>query len=234
MNYADIEYNEILGSTIHMFATKYPSIPAASEKIMESEVPGRDGKLHRRSGCYSPTEIAVEFNYIGKDYLWNERWRKAKEWLSATNAKLKIGDDTNYFYKISHVVIAQNERMSSRVGKFTAVFVTKDGLMYLEDGLYEQEIEQVKYNPGIISHPEYHIEGEGVCEVVVNGKIMKANVSGNIIINTELMLSYKADKTAQNTVVSGDYEDLYLQSGENEISVTDGFACKIIPNWRYL
>ena len=37
-----------------------------------------------------------------------------------------------------------------------------------------------------------------------------------------------------NTSVSGDYEELYLKPGENEISITQGFTLTVIPNWRRL
>ena len=68
--------------------------------------------------------------------------------------------------------------------------------------------------------------------LTVNGKTMKATVGQNLTIDTERMLAYRTDGTLMNTSVTGDYEDLYLQAGENEISITSGFSLKIIPNWR--
>ena len=234
MNYSDIEFNNMLGSSIKVRPTKYPSIPAAVERISEVTIPGRDGVLKIKTGKYESTQIPIEFNYIGKEELWNERWRKVKQWLSATNAELSIADDSEFYYRISRVILDTNERVSRRIGKFTATFVTKDGLSYYKSGKSRMSIEDVKYNPGIASQPIYIIIGEGLCELTVNGKTMKANVSKDIVINTELMISYHLDNTSQNTAVSGDYEKLYLQEGNNDISVTDGFECKIIPNWRCL
>ena len=36
----------------------------------------------------------------------------------------------------------------------------------------------------------------------------------------------------KNTALTGDYEDLYFRKGKIEVSITDGFEAKIIPNWR--
>ena len=63
---------------------------------------------------------------------------------------------------------------------------------------------------------------------------MSADVGQNLTIDTDRKIAYRADGTLSNTAVSGDYEDLFLQEGENEISITDGFNLKIIPNWRCL
>ena len=234
MNYADVEFNNMLGSSIKVYPTKYPSIPAAIERISEVSIPGRDGVLKIRTGKYESTSIPIEFNYIGKDELWNERWRQVKQWLSATDTELSFADDTEYYYKISRVVLDANERVSRKIGRFTATFITKDGLSYYKSGKNKMSIEEAKCNPGIIAQPIYIITGEGLCKLTVNGKTMKVNVSRDIIINTELMISYHLDKTSQNIAVSGNYEELYLQEGNNEISITDGFECKIIPNWRCL
>lgn len=234
MNYIDIEYNKMLGSSIGIFATEYPAIPAAVEKVELIAIPGRSGNLHVRKRCFEETEIPVKFNYIGKAEMWNERWRDVKEWFSIRNAELSFGDDTDFFYKISRVVLSANERASRRVGKFTATFVTTDGLAYYKSGKYAIDYTSLGYNPGIFSQPIYKIKGEGLCTLTVNGNTMTANVSGNLTIDTERMISYREDGTLINTAVSGNYEDLYLQEGENTITVTDGFECKVIPRWRCL
>lgn len=230
----DIEYNGMLGSNIGIYATKYPSVPAAEERIEEISVPGRSGLLHVRKKCFEQTTIPIEFNYIGKEELWNERWRQAKEWLAAMGSELSFGDDPNFYYRISKVVIGSNERMSRRTGRFVASFVTKDGLSYYKSGNAEIDCKKIPSNPGIFSQPIYKIIGEGTCILTVNGKSVEANVSQNITIDTERMISYREDGTLQNAAVSGDYEDLYLQEGENKITITNGFECKVIPRWRCL
>ena len=92
----------------------------------------------------------------------------------------------------------------------------------------------MEFNPYYISHPDYIITGEGVCVLTVNGKSMRANTGQNLTINTDLMIAYRLDGTMQNTAVTGDYQDMYLKEGDNQISVSSGFVLKVIPNWRSL
>lgn len=234
MDYIDFEFDGILGSSIGIFATGYPSIPAAVEKVEQVEIPGKSGTLCVRKKCFEETEITIEFNYIGKEKEWYSRWRTVKELFSARNTTLKFGDDEEFYYRISYVKLETNERMSRRIGKFKAIFVTKDGLSYFASGNRAIDVSETKYNPGIFSQPIYQITGEGMCTITVNGKEMTANVSDNLTIDTESMIAYREDGTLTNTAVKGNYENLYLQAGENTISVTDGFECKIIPKWRCL
>lgn len=63
---------------------------------------------------------------------------------------------------------------------------------------------------------------------------MTANVNGHLIIDTDRMLTYRQDGKLENASVKGDYEDLYLEEGENMIRITPGFELKVIPNWRCL
>ena len=120
------------------------------------------------------------------------------------------------------------------IGNFTATFLTKDGLRYLESGLGEMKARDVVDNPYEIAYPIYKITGEGECTLSVNGGEMVANVGQNLTIDTGRKLAYREDGTLSNTSVAGDYDDLILIEGRNKIKITDGFELKVIPNWRCL
>lgn len=230
----DVQFNNILGSNIGIYMKAKPSIPAARELVQETSVPGRDGVLLIRKGIYEQTQIPVEFNYIGPEEQWGKRWREAKKWLSAVNTELKFSDDPTVFYKIRRVIVNENEKRGNRVGVFSATFITTDGLSYLDEGNLEYDSTEKLYNLGIVSKPIYKLTGDGLCTLTVNGAAVKVNVSGDITIDTEKMVAYRSDGTSQNIAVSGDYEDLYLQEGENTVTVTNDFQCKVIPRWRCL
>lgn len=230
----DVQFNNILGSSLGIYMKDKPAIPSAQEILQEIKVPGRDGSLITRKKTYESTTIQVNFNYIGKEEQWGNIWRNAKKWLSETNTELCFSDDPTIFYRISHVIVGKNSKRGNRIGDFSANFITKDGLSYLQSGKEEYELTSPFINPGILSKPIYKITGAGVCTITINGVDIIANVVGNLTIDTEKMISYRNDGTSQNTAISGDYEDLYLKSGENTISLTEGFACKIIPRWRCL
>ena len=229
----DIQFNNILGSSLGIYMKDKPVIPSAQEILQEIKVPGRDGSLITRKKTYESTAIQVNFNYIGKEEQWGNIWRNAKKWLSETNTELCFSDDPTIFYRISHVIVGENSKCGNRIGDFSASFNTKDGLSYLYSGEKEHEVTEL-FNPGIFSKPIWKITGEGVCTITVNGNTVIAHVLGDIIIDSEKMIAYRSDGLSQNTAIKGEYEDLFLESGENIVTVTDGFECKVIPNWRYL
>ena len=82
--------------------------------------------------------------------------------------------------------------------------------------------------------PIYRIAGEGFCTLTVNGNEFLANVGQEIIIDSSRQISYKNDGQMINTDVTGDYKWLWLTPGDNTLSVTDGFAVNITPEWREL
>lgn len=229
----DVEINGILGSSFNTYLRDMPSIPSARERINLIEIPGRDGVLTEVIG-YEPTEFELIFNFIGNKEEFHRKWDTIKEWLSARNCKLTFSDDSEWYYRVNYFELDAIERPTSRIGVFTAKVHTVDGLKYATNGLEEYGIEDVKFNQYLECKPIYKITGEGTCTLTVNGKTMKANVGQNLTIDTEKMLAYREDGTLMNTSVAGDYEDLYLQSGDNSISISPNFTLKIIPNWRFL
>lgn len=228
----NILYKGVNCSRFGIIPARRPSVPAPEIRVTETEIPGRDGVLVETDGCYGTITIPVEFNYLVPSEKWMDAYRKAKRWLTGSGW-LVLEDDQDYMYKVLYVKITDTERTSRRLGNFTAEF-TCNPYAYLVSGQQEHSVTDVLYNPYMLSHPVYKITGEGVCTLTVNGNTMSANVGQNITIDTELMIAYREDGTMQNTEVTGDYEKLYLQEGENTITVTSGFEITVQPNWREL
>lgn len=228
----DIAFNGASGWENGILPVQRPSIQPSARDMEFLEIPGRSGILTIDNKRYEPLIIPVEFNFRSAEGEWNETFRNAKRWLSG-GGRLEFTDDADYFYKVYSVKLKSVERKTKRIAKFTAEF-TCDPFSYLKDGERVYSKEEVEFNPYYISHPYYLITGEGVCVLTVNGKSMRANIGQNLTINTELMIAYRLDGTMQNTAVTGDYQDMYLEEGDNQISVSSGFALKVIPNWRSL
>lgn len=227
-----ISFNGVNCLQYGILPVRRPDIPAPEEEIEEITIPGRDGILIETKERYKPIVIPVEFNFMQDPDKWAGTFRKAKRWLRGSG-NLELSDDLHYLYKAYYCKIADTERTSHRIGKFTAEF-TCHPYQYVRDGQREKTIEEIKRNPYYISHPLYKITGEGLCRININGKEVSVNVGQNVTIDTERMIAYRTDGTIQNTAVTGEYEDLYLQEGDNEILATDGFEISIIPNWRVL
>lgn len=233
----DISFNDVRASFIGILPVRRPSVPAPEPRFEEITIPGRDGSLISIDGVngetvYNSITISVEFNFWAKPYRWAEVFRAAKKWIKGSGS-LILGDDTSFFYKVLSCKISDSERTSLRIGTFTAEFLC-DPYMYVNDGQREMSIGDVLYNSYALSKPTYVIMGEGMCTLTVNGKSVTANVGQNLTINTDLMLAYRKDGTMMNTSVTGDYEDLWLNPGENSITTTSGFSLVVIPNWRCL
>ena len=231
----DLEYANESAAEHHVKIMDRPNIPAPVINYTEINIPGRDGILYSEEKTVDDIAISVQMNFSGRHQEWFEYIRSAKAWLLQSGQhKLKFEDDSEYFYRVKKVEISETERECRAIGRFTVTFFCY-GDNYLHSGTAKYMIEDVKYNPYHTSHPIYIIQGEGVCVLKVNGNQMTVNLVGqNVTIDTELMIAYRMDGTMENTSVTGDYEDLYLKPGYNEIEITEGFEAKVIPNWRSL
>ena len=75
-----------------------------------------------------------------------------------------------------------------------------------------------------------NIFGDGTSTKLFDGKY---NMSKTEQVYSEFM-AYRQDGTIQNTALTGDYEALFLQPGDNIITFSSGFTVSIIPRWRIL
>lgn len=214
--------------------TRRPNFPAPKPRYKDIEVSGVNGSYVEFDGTYENIDVEIEFNYITDPSNWHNVWRKVKSWLlKGGQRELQLSDDLGFYYKVKKIILNTNEREFINSAEFSATF-TISPYEYVINGKELYTAEQCKYNQYDVCFPNYIITGEGMCTLTVNGKSMTANVGQNLTINTELQLAYRVDGVAQNTAVSGNYNDLKLLNGENEISITDGFDLKIQPNWRCL
>ena len=62
-------------------------------------------------------------------------------------------------------------------------------------------------------------------------KAISVTVKKEIMIDTDKMLTYESGEM-KNTLLTGDYEDLYLLPGENKIEASKEFEIMVSPNWR--
>lgn len=209
-----------------------PDIPAPEKNESKTSIPGMDGALIETDECYKPIEIKIPFNFMGEPEKWASVNRIAKEWLSGSG-ELYFSDDENFFYRVLTCKMSETKRKSWRIGTFDAIFTCRPH-MYAVKGKNEMTPQEAALNPYRASHPVYLISGNGSCTLTVNGKTMKATVGQNLTIDTDRMMAYRVDGSAYNAALDGDYEDLYLQPGENTITITSGFTLKVIPNWRCL
>lgn len=228
----DIDYNGKSSRELVRIPER-PDFPAPKKRILErAAAAGRDGDYIITDGAYEDIQLTVEMVFITPRNQWGEHYRKIKRWLlDSDDNKLTLSDDQLVYYRVKHVEISDTEREIRIGGELKAVF-TLDPYTYYKSGLETYLPDKIKYNEFYTSKPVYMITGDGACTLTVNENAVKANVGQNLTIDTERMIAYRDDGGLMNTSITGDYESLYLKTGENNISITDGFNLRIIPNWR--
>lgn len=226
------EFNRETTQDHNIYVEHRPNISAGKEKVEYIRIAGRETPVTVRTGEYGNTEISVDCGWKTDKNMWNEKMAEVRRWLQGAGI-LIFSDSTETFWKVEETVIKEFARTLRKYGNFQVKFICNPH-EYMKTGLIEMSLRDALYNPYSRCKPIYKITGNGTCILTVNGKIMKATVGQNLTIDTERMLAYRQDGSMQNTSISGDYEDLYLKPGENEIKTTSGFTLTVIPNWRRL
>lgn len=227
-------YNDVKNTDIAVRIEERPEKPAPEMQLEEVFIPGASRTLYREKG-YAPIEITVSMNFISrKPSEWDNHWRKIKKWLlSKGNQKLQFCDDLEVFYKVDYTRIESVERTIRKAGAFQVTFVC-DPFVYIVSE--EEKITNQLYNDFLLSKPIYKITGNGTLNMTINNKQISVNVGQELIVDTDRGLCYKSDNSLHNVSLTGTYEDMYLQPGENTFTFDPptGFSVFVQPNWRCL
>lgn len=207
-----------------------PLVLSPEKKYQTRTALNRDGALYRDMGTFEDVEISVDFNFMTNERRWNEffRWAKTQIW----NAKeLMFSDDQHVFRKVKKAAIISVKRPTPQIGMVTAVF-TVDPHSYLVPGKHIfRDPEDYSFNQWDECCPIYCVKGAGV--LAVNGFQMRFDAGEMLYIDTDREITYNRAKQNRNAAVSGNYKDLRLNPGMNEVTLTGGIL-RVIPNWRFL
>lgn len=224
----ELIYNDISSNDLKIHPVeKNVQIPVPERDISEIEIPGRDGVLHIDNKRYKPILIPIPLNF--KYSL--ERFDELKKWLRGKGI-LSLTYEDDRFYKCNKITFG-TPQIKLGICNITVTFEC-DPFSYSYMGTYEIYNPTSLYNTGYETKPIYRVEGEGICELSVNGNTITINVGQSIVIDTELLIAYREDKVTAMSTITGDIQKLYLNEGENELKITEGFNLYVIPNWRYL
>lgn len=230
----DLKFNDQYAREKRAYIKERPSIGIANRKYSEYEIAGADGIYYENEGTLEDQEIKVTFSFHGEPDEWNAVLRNIKQWLRSDGSmELSMSDDSEIYYKVKKVTFDNSTRTARRIGELEVTFIC-DGYQYEEKGRYPMTIEDAKSNPGERCKPIYIVTAEGYVKIKVNDRPEFAlNVSGTVYVDTTLMSVYKADGTVLNNTAEGDYEELWLDPGENTITVSNASSIQVEPNWRY-
>lgn len=224
-----IEYNHETSEDHGVVLYDYAVFSGAQKSYQETSIPGMIGNLVSTDEGKSNLTIQCTFGVLSPQFMGHIT--DLKRWLRETGI-LKISDHPDIFYKVWKVNYGDIERELWKFGRFSAIF-TCTPYQFLTSGMQSMEPEDITYNPYDISRPIYTVTGSGSFAITVNEKTLKGTVNGTLTIDTERMIAYNAQMVNQSSLISGDYEDLYLPTGEIALSISSGKNLKIIPQWGY-
>lgn len=228
----DIKFNNLTSRELGIAVTTRPSIPSPVARGEFIDIAGRNGSLLVTDDTYENITIDVAMNIVRKPTEWMKAYREAKSWIMG-GGELSMSDDNDAYYKVKASSITSTERIAKVGGHIVASFIC-DPFTYFKEGAVPLDVSQIGVNPYMECHPIYKITGEGDMELTVNGNTMTGTVGQNLTIDTDLMMAYREDGEVVNSSVRGDYRSLWMPHGPNNVSITQGFGLKVIPNWRTL
>lgn len=225
-------FNNKFNTDLGIYAVRRPNFPAFKKKYKEYDVSGVNGELFEFDG-YENRHIKIDFIFKDDYDIW-EKIRKIERWLNnIENNILSFSDNPSYFYIVKKVEYDDIERMYKRIGKFSITFITYP---FVKNDSSQQPITLVNNaklnNEGDHeSYPIITLTGEGLINLYVNNNLVTLNLSGTIVINSELKLCYR-DGVMVNSVMKGKFPVLNI--GENIIKWEGNITnMSIIPNYLY-
>jgi phage-related protein len=212
----------------------YPVIQYGSPSYTQKSIPGRRGTLTESDGTYSDTIISMDCDITLIDEVSVDlQYQRFITLLMQSKKLILEGMETRYF-QIKKVEVSDYERYSDISIEFSLTFTCDPGVYLLSGDFFESVSNNQIINIYSMCEPVYRIEGTGSCTLTINDKELKCNVDGTIYIDTEKQEVVLESGQLSNTLVTGDFDDLYLKTGINSVSITPGFALKVKPRWRWL
>ena len=173
-----------------------------------------------------------------KSSQWLKDIRAVRQWLSGTGI-LEFSETNDSYYEVLQVAITEQPRKSEDYGRVNAIFYVypyeflksgNNAIIIAGTGAIEDDVK----NEADMSKPLYHISGTGSGVLGVNGNSMSFTVDGELFIDTRRFYTYDGNSASADDKVSGDYEGLYLPTGESEITITEGFDLEMYPRWGFV
>lgn len=205
-----------------LIISKLPPITKPGKRVMTETIDGRDGDIVTELG-YSAYDKTIE---VGLSYGYN-----VDDIIDYFNSSGKVvfSNEPDLYY--NYAIYKQIDFTKLiRFKKATITFHTQpfkysdsesEKTFDLSSGSGESVY--IRNNGNFYSKPTLTIRGAGSIDLYINNRqILTLNLSAagqTIIIDSEAMNAYNADRSALlNRLVAGNYDDVILKVGKNDIS----------------
>lgn len=217
--------------------TEPPQVVHSELITEEYQIPGRDGVLYGSNPYRGSAQISVKMALKTSQAItsnvsaYKTAYRQVMQWLQGTG-NLVIGDSQDSFYEVQKIEISTDQRIVLQYGKLEVTF-TVYPFEFLNTGNTAVSSYSSLVNDGDECAPLYRITGTGSGSLTVNGHTMTFSANtGELYIDIRRKIAYNANGVNQNSVISGDYDDMRLQHGTNSISVSGG-SLRVYPKWGF-
>lgn len=190
-----------------------PDIPMPERDIETKEIRGRNGSLTRKYG-YKDISFPVFFNLLEQDGI-KDIVRHIKPWV--VNAKeLSFSDDSDFYYKVSHVSIPNIENTLNLYGYFEGRFTCKPFQYKRTEVITVNSPTQIMYYGTIEGEPFIKVYGTGDISITINSRTFHLKgLTEYIEIDSESNLIYQGSAPMGNKMIG---KLPYLDIGVNNIS----------------
>lgn len=229
-----IVLNDVSSLTIQgLIISSLPPITKPKIRTTIEEIDGRDGDIVTALGygAYNKTiEIGLSYNYNIDDII---------QYFNSSGKVVFSNEPEKYYnYAIydqidfEKLIRFKTATVNFHVQPFKYSDVDKEKTFNFTT--VDPKSLQIRNEGNIYSKPKITVTGSGTVNLYLNGnQIFVLNLSSTrtIIIDIADMNAYGTDGTLKNRLVTGDYDDFVLQSGENTISFTGSLSQILIDNY---
>ena len=228
-----IVLNDVSSLTIQgLIITSLPPIRKPKIRTQIEEIDGRDGDIVTELGFAAydkPVQIGLSYNYDVDDIIqfFNSSGKVVFSNEPEKYYNYAIYDQIDFEKLIRFKTATVNFHVQPF--KYSDVEKEKTFTFNATSGSF-----QIKNNGNYISKPVVTITGSGTVNLFLNGnQIFVLNMSSTrtIILDIAAMNAYGTDGTLKNRLVTGDYDDFVLPSGNNTVSFTGAASQIIIDNY---
>lgn len=218
-----------------LIISKLSPITKPAIRVRTEQIDGRDGDIVTKLGysAYDKTiEIGLSYGYNMDDII---------DYFN-TSGKVVFSNEPDLYYNyaiynqidFTKLIRFKKAKITLHVQPFKYSDSESEKTFDLSSGSGESVY--IRNNGNYESRPTFTIRGAGDINLSINGMqiltINLASVGQTIIIDSSEMNAFNADRSALlNRLVSGNYDDVILRVGKNEISYTGSVSEIRIDNY---
>ena len=229
-----IVLNDVSSLTIQgLIISSLPPITKPKIRTTIEEIDGRDGDIVTALGygAYNkPVGIGLSYNYNIDDII---------QYFNSSGKVVFSNEPEKYYnYAIydqidfEKLIRFKTATVNMHVQPFKYSDVEKEKTFTFDTATPKSL--QIRNDGNIYSKPKITVTGSGTVNLYLNGNqvfVLNLSSTRTIILDIADMNAYGTDGTLKNRMVTGDYDDCILQSGNNEISFTGSLSQILIDNY---